>query len=183
MIGFSSLNDVFRNVLGTGLVKEIYHSVIIRNDGTGQVKPSAPVETKFVYVGIDDSHGFRAYQRAVTPLEWIREDRVGGCSPSRVQVRVLNRLVFFSPNETRGHDDLANALALAVIGTPGVRFQRLMTNAEDFIRQEHPTGSFHLSTADFYIAIEFYTTFWINPQSCGQPEIGCGKKNPFCLAG
>lgn len=192
MLGLSTLNKVFTNVIATGLVSEVFHSVIIRDDGTGQKKPSAPVDTKFIYVGIDDREGFHGYCRAVSPLEVYREEKIG---PGNwiTYYRIMNRLVFHNGIEHRSHDGLAGILTNAVLGVAGVKLNKLYTNAEDFLRQEQPTGSFSLKTGEFYIAIDFYFYAAAVKNYCepgeGAPggqfslteELTCGPENPFCL--
>lgn len=179
MIGFSTLQSLFSDLISTGLVpKEIFHSVIIRDDGQGNKKPSAPVGKRFVYVGINDSKT-PFYCRAIGPLETIKTERVHS-TQIEYTVQALHRIVLYNQYETRSHDDIAGALTKVVMRNPKTKFVRLYTDAQDILRQEQPTGTFELPTSALYIAIEFNLQMKMISDDC-TTEISCGLINPFCI--
>lgn len=177
MIGFSILQDLFSKIIATGHVKQVFHSVIIRPDNTGNRKPSAPVGNKFVYVGIDDSKGFLCYCRAIGPLETVKVERISSLV-TEYTVQQLNRLVFYNEFGC-DHDTIAGQLVKIVMSSNETKFVRLYTDADDIIRQEQPTGTFNLPTSALYIAIEFHLTMKLIKDEC-EVEISSGLKNPFC---
>lgn len=181
MINFSNLKILFENIIATGLVQDVYHSVIIREDQEGHRKPYAPIDEVYEYVGPDDTKGFHCYCRAMGPLESTNEERIGSCSTVQHRTQTLHRMVFFNIDEERFHDDLTAKLLKAFFNSgKNIRFQRAHVNIEDIITQESPTGRFFFTPSTYYIAIDFYVLLKLQSDNCIE-EITCtGIKNPYC---
>jgi len=95
-------------------------------------------------------------------------------------MRIPQRLVFFNSGESRNHEDVQAKCMKAVIKTPRVTLQKLVTTPEEILRSESPTGRFQLKTDSLYFAIEFFVLLDLIADNC-EEEIRCdGLANPYC---
>lgn len=181
MQGLSILKNLFDNLIDTGIVRNVYHSVVIRQDGDHK-KPAAPVSDRFQYVGVDDSKRFTTYCRAIGAMEVVKEEKFASCGGKNIRVQILHRLVFFNQKESRDFDDISGKLINAVLKTGNkIKFQRLVTNYQDILLQEAPTGQFKFTPSTYYTAIEFFVILDLTTNNC-QQEIRCsGIENPYCF--
>lgn len=181
MIGFSILKELFDNILQTKFVPNVYHSVMLKQieNGSG-VKPAAPVNGRYEYVGLDDTNGFSCYCRQNGPAEVIEAEKIGSCGMKKYRFKVPQRLVFFNENENRNHEDIQAKCLKAVMKTNMVTLQKLVTTPEEILRSESPTGRFKLKANSLYFAIEFFVLLDLLADNC-ESEIRCdGIDNPYC---
>lgn len=149
----------------------------------GGVKPAAPVNQRFKYVGLDDTKGFSCYCRQSGPAEVIEAEKLGGCNLRKYRFQVPTKLVFFNNLETRSHDEIVALLLQAVMKTSFIRLQKFLTIPEEILKSEAPTGRFQFKENTFYLSIEFFLLLDIQNDNC-TTEIKCeGVPNPFCIAG
>jgi len=182
MIGYSILEPLFINVLQTKFVTEIYHSVLLKPTPEGGNKPVAPVNKRYIYVGLNDTKGFSCYCRQSGSGDVISNDRVGSCGPKIYRFQVPTKLVFFHDYEERIHDDIIGKLVQAVIKTDKVRFQKITMNPDEILRSEAPTGKFQFKESTFYVSLDFFILLDIQVDNC-TTEIQCeGIQNPYCIA-
>lgn len=178
MLGQSILNNLFDRVIETKIVKEIFHSVIVRTI-SGNMKPLAPVGTAFQGVGPDDTQKFLTYCRATGPMDFEQEQRIGSCQSKILFARVPHKIVFFNDDEERDHDALTGKLIQAVIGTPDVRFIRAYTIPEQILQTES-NGQYTFTPSTYYTAIDFSLLLKLQGKDCEQ-EFGCKSlRNPYC---
>lgn len=179
MQGLSILKELFDNLIGTGIVNEISHSVTIRMQQDTR-QPSAPIGGRFQYVGPNDTKGFSCYCRANGPMVVTREERIGSCEAKEYSVTIPHRLVFFKYKETRNHDEISGRLLGAVIKSPSVRLQSMNTIADQILSQE-TTGSFSFLPETYYAAIDFLLLLKLQGDNC-EFEFSCDSlKNPYCI--
>lgn len=181
MQGQSILNTLFTNIIATGLVKEIFHSVLIR-DIQGNKKPLVPVEGSFINVGPDDTQKFLTYCRANGPIDFEQEEKIGA-QKKILWIRIPHKIVFFNDDEPRDHDQLTGTFIQAVVGTPGIRFARAYT-IPDQILQTETNGQYTFTPSTYYSAIDFSLLLKLQANDC-EAEFGfsfnCNDlKNPFC---
>lgn len=181
MLGFSILESLFINILETKFVKEVYHSVLMKSLPEGGVKPAAPVADRFIYVGLDDSAGFNCYCRQTGSADVLSVEKLGACNNKKYRLNVPHKIVFYSSNEKRGHDDITARLLKAVIKTNFINLQKVTVIPDDILRSEAPTGRFKFQENTFYIAIDFFVLLDIITDNC-EDEIKCnGVPNPYCI--
>ncbi len=180
MFGTSTLKQLFTAILQTKFVTGVHHSVKIQSqEGIG--KPVAPVNGKFIYVGIDDREGFTCYCRQTGPADVESVEKIGGCSKKKYRLQVPHRLVFYNQEETRDHDTITARLTAATMDVYLVKLQRVLTIPDDILRTESPTGRFTFRDNSFYIAIDFFVLLDVMADTC-ETEITCeGIDNPFCI--
>ena len=180
MIGFSILSNLFANIVATKFVTGVFHSVMMKPIETGGMKPAAPIQGRWQYVGIDDTKGFSCYCRQNGSADVDSVERIGSCNKNIYTLKVPQRLVFFHAIETRSHDEIIAQVLKAVISTPDVKLQKLVTIPEEILRSEAPTGRFKFKDNTLYFAIEFFVLLDIQADNC-PVEIKCeGIPNPFC---
>lgn len=181
MLGFSILEPLFINVLQTKFVTGVYHSVMMKPLQEGGNKPAAPVNGRFVYVGLDDTKGFTCYCRQTGSADVSGTELVGSCNRKIYTLDIPTRLVFFNANEKRSHDEIIALLVKAVIKTNSVRLQKIINTPDEILRSEAPTGRFQFRDTTFYVAIDFFVTLDLQTDSCID-EIKCeGVPNPYCI--
>lgn len=180
MIGFSILSNLFDNVLSTGFVKGIHHSIISKPAANGKgTKPAAPVQGRMIYVGPDDTKGFSCYCRQIGPLSVDKSELIGGCNGKLYTTSIPHSLVFFNDNEKRSHDDILARLLNAVIKTEFIKLSTVHSQPDVILKREVPTGKFNFTTSTFYIAIDFNVTLKLKADSC-EVEIACDNvNNPY----
>lgn len=180
MIGYSPLSKLFTAVLNTGLVNQVFHSTLISKTPDGHIKPVAPVNGVYEYVGIDDTRGFYAYCRQAGDVETIREEPIGA-GQRLYHTQTLHRIVFFNKKESRVHEDITAQLLKAVLSVPKeVRFRKAILLPEQLLQQESPTGKFVFEPDMYYAGIEFYVLLKLQADTC-PVEFRCeGLANPFC---
>jgi hypothetical protein len=179
MLGFSILKTVFDSVIRTKLVKQIHHSVQLRPI-EGNIKPAAPVDNGFIYVGIDDLKGFSTYCRPFGSLEVLKAENIGSANSRLYTTQIPHRLVFYHASEDRNHDELLGKLIKAVISNQWVKLQKVHTNTDVILQSEAPTGKFTFRPNTFYAAIDFYIILRLQSDNC-ETEFTCkGVKNPYC---
>jgi hypothetical protein len=177
MIGYLTLKNLFNNILATGLVNEVYHSVVIATVD-GRKKPQAPLGGRYTYVGVVDTKGFGCYCRVSGALEVVKEDREGSCSQKLLTTQIPHRLVFYNDHETREQDSLLGQLIKAVIGTKDIKLQRALTIADTILKEESE-GKYNFKPSAFYAAIDFLVVLKIQTDNC-QADFGCeGLDNPY----
>lgn len=180
MQGFSILSQLFGNVINTGLVKGVYHGVIMQNLYNGGIMPVAPVNGRYVSVGVDDRKGFTAYCRVLGSLDVDNVEKIGGCDSKIYRTRLLHRLVFFNNSEKRDHDTLTGILLKAVMSSPKIVFQKAILIRDRLLSEEAPSGKFNFTENTFYLGIDFFVLLALQAENCEQ-EISCQQaENPFC---
>lgn len=181
MIGFSTLNELFNNILRTGIVNKVYHSVMLKPIDGGGNKPAAPVQGRWVYVGLNDTQGFSCYVRQTGSADVISTNRVGGCNKKIYRFQVPTRIVFYNDSEKRSHETLIGRLAGAIMKTGYLNVQKIITNPDEILRSEAPTGKFSFKEDTFFVAIDCFVLLDIQSDTC-PTEITCeGIENPVCL--
>jgi len=182
MIGYSILEPLFINVLQTKFVNEIYHSVLMKPTPEGGNKPVAPVNKRYIYVGLNDTKGFSCYCRQSGSGDVVSTESLGSCGgQKKYRFQVPTKLVFFNDNEERSHDDIIGKLVQAVIKTNFIRFQKITNNPDEILRSEAPTGKFQFKENTFYVALDFFLLLDIQVDNC-TTEIQCeGIQNPYCI--
>lgn len=162
-------------------MKGVYHSVRMKPLTSGGFVPAAPVNGKFIPVGIDDAKGFTCYVRQIGAAENVKEERIGGCGANKLyRFNVPHRVVFFNNKETRSHDEITSILLKAIMKTEFVKIQRVHINHEEILRAEAPTGRYGFAEATFYMAIDFFILLDTQTDNC-DTEIQCEKvANPYC---
>jgi hypothetical protein len=177
MQGFSVLKNVFEFLLSTQLVKEVFHSVIIIEQGEKRFPAFPKGEDKFEYVGCSSNRVMTAYLRQSDDLKVNSVVKISSLLNS-YNVTVPHRLVFFNAREKRNHDDLLKKF-LQVAFLPGVTLNRAIIDKEKLLEQEMSQGDFSFGESDFYCAIDFEVKFVIQKNNCDL-EIGCFQIcNPF----
>lgn len=180
MIGYSNLEPLFRAILETGLPNKIFHSVLITSDDKSRKKPSAPVDDRWQYVGVNDMQGFSAYCRVTGPMEVQSSTPLGGCSLRQYSTTTPHRLVFFNGNEKRDFDQLTAILVKAVMSAgSAIRFTRLLTIPASIL-QEESGGAYTFGISTFYIAIDFSLALKLQTDNCSTEIICKGLPNPYC---
>jgi len=183
MIGFSTLSNLFNNVIATGIVNRIYHSVMLKPIDGGGNKPAAPVEGRWKYVGFDDTDGFSCYCRQTGSADVQGFNRVGGCNKKIYRFQVPCKLVLFSDFEERSHDDLIAKISGAVMKTPFINIQKIITNPDEILRSEAPTGKLTFKENTLFCSIDFFLLVDLQSDNC-EEEIQCEKiPNPYCVPG
>lgn len=181
MIGYSILSKLFVNVIATKFVTGVYHSVMMKSLEGGGNKPAAPVNGRYVYVGVDDRKGFSCYCRQSGAADVQDIEKIGGCNTKKYKFQIPHRLVFYHANETRSHDEIIAKLTGAVMKTPMIRIQKIINLPEEILRSEAPTGRFTFNENTFYVSIEFFVLLELQTNNCDE-EIQCEKvPNPFCI--
>lgn len=180
MQGSSILNPLFTRVIDTGLVKSVYHSVILREIDKRGISPVAKINTSFKYVGIDDTKGFFAYCRQTGPLEVLEAEPIGGCQMKRYKTQIPHRLVFYNDTEKRSHDEIIAKLTKAVIGAMNIKLNKVHSDPKTILQSESPKAVFHYRPKTFYCAIDFFVLLKIQADTC-ETEFTCEDlQNPFC---
>lgn len=181
MFGYSHLNILFTNVMATGFVQNLFHSVVIRETDEGDRKPVAPVESRYVYVGIDDTKGFYAYCRQIGAVDSVNEESVGSCNTKIYTLQASHRMVFYNGEEKRSHETITAQLLKAFMKSGiGIKLQKVYTIPEQILQLETPTGIFSFKEHSFYIAVDFLVILKLQADTC-EIEITCeGIKNPIC---
>lgn len=183
MLGYSTLTNLFDNVLSAGFVTGVYHSVVMKPIPSGGNRPVAPVNKRFVGVGIEDNKGFSCYCRQTGSAEVKSSEKLGGCNVMKYRFQIPHRLVFFNDNETRSHEDIIAKITGAVMNTPLVSLQKIISIPEELLRSETPTGRFQFKENTLYFSIEFFVLLDLQRNNC-EEEIKCeGVPNPYCKNG
>lgn len=179
MIAFSILQSLFKNVIATGYVEKIYHSVIMNPTKEGGKKPSAFIDSRVTYLGPDDTKGFSCYCRETGPTEIRSEERLSSCNLKLFKLQTPFRMVFQNQIEERNHEEIISALIGAFSKTSKVKFVRLNSIALDLLAQETPTGSFTITENTFYQAIDFLLLLEIQGTTC-ETDTSCNNlENPY----
>lgn len=180
MLGYSILIGLFDNVISTGMVKEIFHSVLMKPMEGGGNAPHAPVNGRWKYVGIDDRKGLSSYCRQSGTAESQGSEKLGGCNTKKYRFGIPHRLVFYAATEKRDHDTIIGKIAGAVMKTPFVTIQRIINLPDELLRSEAPTGRFQFKEHTLYFSIEFLVLLDLQTDNC-TTEISCeGVTNPYC---
>lgn len=180
MKGFSVLKELFKSIIGTNLVSNLYHSAKLQRLNDGSFKVVAPVNNRFEYVGLEDTKGFSCYCRQTGPLEVENNEKIGSEWNKRYKVRIPHKLVFFNDKEDRDHEQISGQLVKALIGTDFVSLVRVHSNTEQILAQEAPGGKFSFNEQTFYFAIDFFVVLNLQEDNC-EVEFNCnGVENPFC---
>jgi hypothetical protein len=181
MIGFSILRNLFDNVLQTKFVEGVYHSVMMKQDKEG-IRPAAPVQDRWVYIGPDDTKGLYAYCRQTGSADVQSSERIGACNLKKYRFQVPHRIVFFHNSEDRDHEAIIAKITGAVMKTPFVLLQKIITIPDELLRSEAPTGKFKFKEKTLYFSIEFFVLLDLQTDTC-EEEIKCsGIDNPYCTA-
>lgn len=182
MIGYSILSELFTNVLQTKFVTGVYHSVMMKPIEGGGIKPAAPIKNRWAYVGPEDTKGFFCYCRQSGSADVQSSEKLGGCNTRKYRFQIPHRLVFFNASEKRNHEAIIAKITSAVMKTPFVTLQKIVTIPEEILRSEAPTGRFNFKENTLYFSIEFFVLLDLQTNTCEQ-EMKCeGVDNPFCLA-
>lgn len=180
MLGYSILKSLFDGIIATGLVKKIHHSVVLSPLAEGGWKPEAPVNGRFVYVGVDDTKGFTAYCRQNGSAEVTKIEKLGSCNKNLYTFQIPHKMVFYSRSDNRSHDDILSQLIKAMIGASDIKVQKVTNNPEDTMKTEVPTANIHFKEGSFYCSIDFFVLLKLQADTCEQ-EISCKAiKNPYC---
>jgi len=180
MIGYSILEELFRNILQTKFVTGIYHSVLLKPLEKGGLKPAAPVNGRYQYVGLDDTKGFSCYCRTTGPSDVVDAEKIGGCNTRKYRFNVPHKIVFFNASEDRNHEDIIATLLKAFMKTSFIRIQKFTVIPDEILRSEAPTGRFNFRDNTLYFAIDFFVLLDLQTSNCNE-EIKCeGVPNPFC---
>lgn len=183
MIGFSILNEVIQKLLGTGLVKKVYHSVFIYVDKADKSERypvySFPNDDGFEYVGIDDSKFMSCYIREIG--DFVTDKVENKSSESKlIYGKQLYRIVFFNDFEERNHDDLLASFVKTTF-TQYVVLNKIITNTDRLLTDETVLKDFNFGATTFYKAIDFYLTLILQDDTC-ENVISCNNQaNPICL--
>lgn len=176
-----TLSDLFRNLLQTKLLKNVFHSVTLQPKlQGGGYSPAAQVNGRYVYVGPDDTKGFSAYVRQIgtAEVQGVKEPLGGG--QFRYKMKFPFRAVFFNDKENRNFEDLTAALTKAIIKTPLVDLARINPLREDVLRSEVPSGVFKFKTSTYYVSIDFFLILFLQTDNCEQVLTCADLVNPFC---
>lgn len=180
MLGYSTLINLFDNVLATQIVTGVYHSVALKPMPGGGNRPVAPVGKRYLPVGIQDTKGFTCYCRQSGSADVQSSEKLGGCNTKKYRFQVPHKLVFFSNSETRSHEEIIAKLVGAAMKTPFISLQKIITTPEELLRSEAPTGRFEFKENTLYFSIEFFVLLDLQTNNC-EDEIKCeGVPNPYC---
>lgn len=181
MFGFSILEPLFTNVLQTKFFKGIYHSVMMKPTPQGGNKPAAPVNDRFIYVGLDDTKGFSCYCRQTGSADVVDVENIGGCGVKKYRLQIPHRLVFFNSNEKRDHEQIIAKCLKGVLKSQFIRLQRVVNIPEEVLRFESPTGRFQFKDTTLYFAIDFFVLLDTQADNCETEFICEGVPNPYCI--
>jgi hypothetical protein len=175
-----TLETLFKNILQTKFLKNIYHSVTMqpRLEGGGST-PAANIGNRFVYVGPDDTKGFNGYVRQTGSAEVQAKDAIGA-GQFRYRMKFPFRAVFFNEKETRNFEDLTAALTKAIIKTQHVELIRINPIREEVLKTEVPTGTFKIKTTTYYCSIDFFVLLSLQADNCEQVLSCSDLANPYC---
>lgn len=181
MLGYSTLIKLFDNLLATGIMTGIYHSVMMKPLKEGS-KPHAPVDGRWIYVGVDDTKGLTCYCRQNGSADVQNVEKLGACNNNKYRFQVPHRIVIYNASEKRDHEQIIALVSGAIMKTPLIRLQRIVNIPEEILRSEAPTGRFEFKDNTLYFAIEFFVLLDLQTDNC-EHEIKCeGVPNPYCIA-
>jgi len=168
--------EIANTILATGLVSQVFHSCEMLRDETNNVLyPAYPKGNEYTYAGIDDAKGLFAYIRT-------NGDQVGvplkitSCSRS-YDMDAPMRVVFFSDNEGRNHEELVRKLSSFTFMN-GITLQRVITDKWRLIREESPIFRSRFDGKTFYVAFDVLVAFILLPSDC-QTDLCVTHPNPL----
>lgn len=169
--------EIAKELLATGLVKEVYHSVEIIETKDGPKVPAYARGSEQYYVGPDDSKGMFAYIRKTGPVKPANAEPMGSCS-GMYKLAVPLRIVVFQDNVKEDHDSLIQRL-LAFTFLSGVDLLSFTSNAFQLGKQEAPVGAFEFDATTFYMAIDVSAKIRITQTMCKE-DTCIAHPNPIC---
>lgn len=176
MLGYSTIKASIDYLLSTGLVKKIYHDVVLLTKDDGKKYPVYSLGEEFVYVGVDDSKIMNCYFRVLNAATTIKSEFVGS-SKKITKARVTYRVVFFNDFEERQHTTLIEKIMKLGL-YENIEFGQLITDREQLIISEaNRLVNFNANT--FYVGIDLNVSFWTIGDDCNTP-LPCGSlPNPL----
>lgn len=168
---------IANKILETGLVTAVYHSCQrLRDEQSQRFFPVYQKGAELPYVGIDDAKGLFAYIRSNGDMV-AKVSRVGSCLNTYDMSAPL-RVVFFNDHERRNFEYLVLQLS-AFTFMPGLALTRIITDAQQLLRDEQPTFNHNFDGGTFYVAFDITINFLLLPNDCEQKPCEV-QPNPIC---
>lgn len=164
-------------LLSTGVVSEVFHSVILYADENGDKFPVYAKGAEQYYIGPDDKKGRFAYIRQTGPVMKGNEV-LEGSEKKMYLLSSANRIVVFKDRETENVDSLVRKL-LKPCFSDFVSLSSYQHNAFQLEKQESPIAKFAFDATTFYVAIDVVIRWWASEEDCEEPCIT--YPNPICL--
>ncbi len=161
--------EIANAILASGIVTQVFHSCkMLRDDSIG-LYPAYQKGEEFVYTGIDDAKGLFGYIRENGDMSG-EEFKVASCSRSYEMTAPL-RVVFFSDNEKRNHEELLAQLTKFTFMSK-VTLVRIITDKFRLKQEESPLFRESFGGNTFYVAFDVSVSFVLLPNTC-EPASAC----------
>lgn len=156
--------EIAEHIKNTGLVTQIFHSVILlKDEQRGTMFPAYKKGAEFVYSGIDDTKGMFAYIRengdiTASPL------KIASCAKSYTVIAPL-RVVFFHDQDKRDFGVLTTKLS-SFTYLQNVSLVKIITDRWRLVQEESPLFRERFDGKTFYIAFDITVKFELTANDC-----------------